>query len=49
MLDYAAILTQLNRLAGDTPIMLEHLTEAAQYDAAAAYVRGVASAQGLSI
>ena len=49
MLDYAAILTQLNRLDRDTPIMLEHLTHAEQYDAAAMYVRDVASAQGLTI
>ena len=49
MLDYAAILQQLNRLDADTPIMLEHLNHAEQYDAAAAYVRDVALAQGLRI
>ena len=49
MLDYAAILTQLNRLERDTPIMLEHLTHAEQYDAAATYVRDVATAQELIV
>ncbi|MFM2308414.1 MAG: hypothetical protein RLY87_534 [Chloroflexota bacterium] len=49
MLDYGAILRSLNRLARDTPIMLEHLETAAEYDAAAAYVRRIAGEVGVGV
>ncbi len=41
-LDYAMCLRQLNRLAPDTPVMLEHLPDAAAYATAATYVRQAA-------
>lgn len=48
MLDYAAILQVLAPL-GDVPLMLEHLKEAHQYDAAAAYVRQAAVQAGVRL
>lgn len=47
-LDYRAFLQALSRLDPDTPLMLEHLATAEEYAAAAAYVRSVAEAEGLS-
>jgi sugar phosphate isomerase/epimerase len=41
-LDYRTFLTELDRLDPDTPLMLEHLPSAEDYDMAAAYVRSVA-------
>lgn len=46
-LDYAAFLKELSRFPG-TPLMLEHLSKAEEYDQAAAYIRGVAKEVGLS-
>jgi len=46
-LDYAAFLTELNKIPG-TPLMLEHLKGAEEYELAADYVRGVAKSIGLS-
>lgn len=46
MLDYPAILQTLAPL-GDVPLMLEHLQEAHQYDAAAAFVRASAVQAGV--
>lgn len=45
-LDYAAFLTELNKIPG-TPLMLEHLKGAEEYKLAADYVRGVAQSIGL--
>ncbi|MHB0874643.1 MAG: sugar phosphate isomerase/epimerase family protein [Anaerolineae bacterium] len=46
-LDYRAFLTELSRLPADTPLMLEHLQTAAEYDQAAEHVRSVARDIGL--
>lgn len=48
-LDYRAYLQALSGLDPDMPLMLEHLTTAEDYVAAAAYVRGVANEIGVSI
>ena len=47
-LDYAAYLQCLDRLDADAPLMLEHLETPAEYAAAAASIREVARAEGLS-
>jgi sugar phosphate isomerase/epimerase len=49
MLDYGAILRALDTLPADLPIMLEHLETAAEYDAAAAYVRRIAGEVGVLV
>lgn len=46
MLDYPTILQILSTL-GDIPLMLEHLSEAQQYEAAAQYVRASAQRAGV--
>jgi len=46
-LDYAVFLQELSRFPG-TPLMLEHLSKAEEYDQAAAYIRGVAKDAGLA-
>jgi sugar phosphate isomerase/epimerase len=46
-LDYAVFLKELSRFP-DTPLMLEHLAKAEEYDQAAAHIRGVANRIGLS-
>ena len=48
-LDYATFLRELNQLDPDTPIMLEHLPNAEDYDLAAAHVRAVAEREGLAL
>ncbi|HUU27383.1 MAG TPA: sugar phosphate isomerase/epimerase [archaeon] len=45
-LDYAAYLTELSKWP-DTPLMLEHLKTAEEFDQAAGYVRSVAEKTGL--
>lgn len=45
-IDYAAFLKELSRFPG-TPLMLEHLSKAEEYDQAAAHVRGVAQSLGI--
>ena len=47
-LDYRVLLTELSRLDPDTPILVEHLSSDAEYEAAVAHVRGVADALGLT-
>ncbi len=47
-LDYPVFLAELDRLDADAPLMLEHLEGEAEYAAAAAYVRDVATRAGLS-
>jgi len=46
-LDYRVLLTELDRLDPDTPILVEHLTTDAEYAAAVAHIRAVAGALGL--
>jgi len=46
-LDYATFLKELSKIP-DTPLMLEHLKGAEEYQLAADYVRGVAQSVGLS-
>jgi sugar phosphate isomerase/epimerase len=46
-LDYATFLRELSRLDPDTSLIMEHLPDAAQYDAAASCIRGVAEREGL--
>jgi len=46
-LDYPALLTQLDKLEADTPLMLEHLSTAQQYTQAAKHVRAVAAEVGV--
>jgi sugar phosphate isomerase/epimerase len=48
-LDYHVYLRELARLPGDVPLMLEHLSDAAEYRAAAEYVRGIARGEGISL
>lgn len=48
-LDYPYLLRQLQRLENDTPVLLEHLSEASEYDAAAAYVRAKAAGVGIEL
>lgn len=45
-LDYAVFLKELSRFPG-TPLMLEHLSKAEEYDQAAAHIRGVARSLGI--
>jgi sugar phosphate isomerase/epimerase len=47
-LDYRVLLTEVDRLHPDTPILVEHLPSDAEYAAAVAHVRGVADALGLT-
>jgi sugar phosphate isomerase/epimerase len=47
-LDYRTYLTELNRLPGDVPLMMEHLPGKEEYDLAKGYITGVASEIGLS-
>jgi hypothetical protein len=46
-LDYRVFLQELSRLESDTPLILEHLSQA-EYPAAREYVVGVAAQIGLS-
>jgi sugar phosphate isomerase/epimerase len=46
-LDYRVLLTEMDRLDPDTPILVEHLTTEAEYAAAVAHIRSVAGALGL--
>ena len=48
-LDYRAFFTELNRLDADTPVMLEHLSDEAEYSAAASHLRGVAAEVGVEL
>jgi sugar phosphate isomerase/epimerase len=46
-LDYAVFLKELSRFP-NTPLMMEHLSKAEEYDQAATHIRGVAKSVGLS-
>jgi sugar phosphate isomerase/epimerase len=48
-LDYRVYLRELAKLDPDTPLMLEHLKTAEEYALAAAHVRQVAAAEGLTL
>ena len=47
--DHAALLTTLDRLGPDMPVMLEHLASAAEYESAAALLRAVAREVDVSL
>jgi len=46
-LDYRVLLTEIDRLDRDTPLLVEHLSSDAEYAAAIAHIRGVAGELGL--
>src|SRR5947209_7693831 len=48
-IDYARYLTELDKLGADTPLMIEHLKTAEEYNEAAAYIRSVAQKSGVSL
>jgi len=48
-LDYAVFLRELDKLAPDTPLMLEHLPNQEEYALAAKYIRSVARDVGVTI
>jgi sugar phosphate isomerase/epimerase len=48
-LDYRAFLIEMAALDRDTPLLLEHLRTDDEYEAAVAYVRGVAGELGLEV
>lgn len=48
-LDYATFLREAEKLGPDTPVLLEHLPDEAEYAAAAAHVRGVAKTIGVTL
>ncbi|HSV74275.1 MAG TPA: TIM barrel protein [Chthonomonadales bacterium] len=48
-LDYPTFLRELGELPADVPLMLEHLAEEAEYDAAAAHIRSVADREGVRL
>ncbi len=49
VIDYRTVLSEFARLPGDVPIMLEHLTTAAEYDEARAFIRRTAAQVGLDL
>ncbi len=48
-LDYPTYLQELDQLAPDIPLMLEHLPDQEAYAAAAAHIRAVAAEEGISL
>lgn len=48
-IDYRRYLTELNRLPGDTPLMIEHLKTPEEYAEAATYIRSVAHDTGINL
>lgn len=48
-LDYHSLLHALNGLNPDLPLMIEHLSNASEYDMAAAHIRSVADEIGINI
>jgi sugar phosphate isomerase/epimerase len=46
-LDYATFLREAAKLPADMPVMLEHLSKAEEFEAAATYLRQVAAKEGL--
>jgi sugar phosphate isomerase/epimerase len=49
VLDYRVLLTEMDRLDPDTPLLVEHLTTDAEYAAAVAHIRGVAEELGVAL
>jgi sugar phosphate isomerase/epimerase len=47
-MDYRRYLTELDKLGAGTPLMIEHLKTAEEYDEAAAHIRSVAQESGVS-
>jgi sugar phosphate isomerase/epimerase len=47
-LDYAVYLQELSKLNPDTPLMIEHLPSAEEYELAARHIRSVAQGMGLA-
>jgi sugar phosphate isomerase/epimerase len=47
--DYRAYLTELAKLGGEIPLMLEHLKTAEEYDEGRAYIQKVAAASGVKL
>lgn len=48
-MDLAALLTMLNNLPSDTPVMLEHLPDDEEYQAAARFARTIAAGVGINL
>jgi sugar phosphate isomerase/epimerase len=48
-IDYRRYLTELNRLSGDTPLMIEHLKTPEEYTEAATHIRSVAREIGVTL
>ncbi|MNI82021.1 hypothetical protein D3C73_1386920 [compost metagenome] len=48
LLDYRVFLTELNKLAPDTSLIIEHLATEAEGREAAAYIRGTAEELGIT-
>ncbi len=48
VVDFGVYLRELSKLDPDTPLMIEHQPSEEEYDAAAAHIRSVAAAEGLS-
>jgi sugar phosphate isomerase/epimerase len=48
-LDYRVLLTEMDRLHPDTPILVEHLSEDREYAAAVAHIRSVAEDLGVTV
>jgi sugar phosphate isomerase/epimerase len=48
-LDYRVLLTEMDRLDPDTPILVEHLTSERDYAAATAHIRSVAEELGVAV
>jgi sugar phosphate isomerase/epimerase len=48
VLDFRVLLTELDRLDPDTPVLVEHLPSDAEYAAAVAHIRAVAAELGLA-
>ena len=48
-LDYPTYMHELDRLSSDVPLMLEHLPDQDAYAAAAAHIRSVAAAEGITL
>ena len=48
-LDYRVLLTEMDRLDPDTPLLVEHLPGEAEYRAAVAHIRAVADALELTV
>jgi sugar phosphate isomerase/epimerase len=46
-LDYRTFVQEVDKLDKDTPLMVEHLGTAEEYDKAVAYIRGVAKEVGV--